>query len=472
MMTQKCTIGVIGLSVMGRGLARNMADHGFQVAGFNRSAEVTRAVMAEEPNENLHPVYSLSELMEVLEKPRRILLMIKAGDPVDQMIDQLIPMLDPGDIILDGGNSFFADTRRRTEKLAAHGMHYFGVGVSGGETGARFGPAIMPGGSRENYGFIQPILESIAAKAEDGAPCCTYIGPDGAGHFVKMVHNGIEYADMQLIAEAYLALRNIGGCSNHEIADIFTEWNKGELRSYLIGITASVLREKDDLTDGDLVDKIEDAAQQKGTGRWTSMESLEQGVNLSMITGAVYARILSGMLSERKAADLGAPAVQPVPDRKAFVETVRQGLYIGKIAAYAQGFALMKAASEQYAWRLDFGKIASIFRAGCIIQAAFLGDITAAFARNAALDNLLLDPVFAQRVRAGHTALREVAAQGVLCGVPMPVMTSAVSYLDGYRGAPVGANLIQAQRDCFGAHTYHRTDREGVFHHEWGRSDA
>lgn len=471
-MTQKCTIGVIGLSVMGRGLARNMADHGFQVAGFNRSAEVTRTVMEEEPNKNLHPVYSLSELMDVLEKPRRILLMIKAGDPVDQMIDQLIPMLDPGDIILDGGNSFFADTRRRTEKLTAHGMHYFGVGVSGGETGARFGPAIMPGGNKENYAFIQPVLEAIAAKAEDGAPCCTYIGPDGAGHFVKMVHNGIEYADMQLIAEAYLALKNIGGCSNQEISDIFTEWNKGELRSYLIGITAEVLREKDDLTGSDLVDMIEDAAQQKGTGRWTSIESLEQGVNLSMITGAVYARILSGNLDERKAADLGAPTVQTASDRAAFVETVRQGLYIGKIAAYAQGFALMHDASEQYGWALDLGKIASIFRAGCIIQAAFLGDITAAFARNAGLQNLLLDPIFAERVRAGHTALRQVVAQGVLGGVPMPVMTSAVSYLDGYRGAPVGANLIQAQRDYFGAHTYHRTDREGVFHHEWGRSDA
>ena len=471
-MTQKWTIGVIGLSVMGRGLARNMADHGFQVAGFNRSADVTRAVMEEEPNKNLHPVYSLSELMDVLEKPRRILLMIKAGDPVDQMIDQLIPMLDPGDIILDGGNSFFADTRRRTEKLTAHGMHYFGVGVSGGETGARFGPAIMPGGSKENYTFIQPVLEAIAAKAEDGAPCCAYMGPDGAGHFVKMVHNGIEYADMQLIAEAYLALKTIGGCSNQEISDIFAEWNKGELRSYLIGITAEVLREKDDLTDGDLVDRIEDAAQQKGTGRWTSIESLEQGVNLSMITGAVYARILSSNLAERKQADLGAPTVQTASDRAAFVETVRQGLYIGKIAAYAQGFALMRDASVQYEWELNLGKIASIFRAGCIIQAAFLGDITAAFERNAGLQNLLLDPIFAERVRVGHAALRQVVAQGVLCGVPMPVMTSAVSYLDGYRGAPVGANLIQAQRDYFGAHTYHRTDREGVFHHEWGRSDA
>ncbi len=471
-MTQKCTIGVVGLSVMGRGLARNMADHGFQVAGFNRNPDVTRAVMEEEPNQNLHPVFSLTELMEVLEKPRRILLMIKAGDPVDQMIDQLIPLMEEGDIILDGGNSFFADTRRRTEKLAAHKMHYFGVGVSGGETGARFGPAIMPGGHKENYAFIQPVLEAIAAKAEDGAPCCAYMGPDGAGHFVKMVHNGIEYADMQLIAESYLALKTIGGFSNAELADIFAEWNKGELRSYLIGITAEVLREKDDLTPADLVDQIEDAAQQKGTGRWTSIESLEQGVNLSMITGAVYARILSARLAERQQANLGTPAVQTATDRAAFAETVRQGLYIGKIAAYAQGFALMRDASTTYAWDLDLGKIASIFRAGCIIQAAFLGDITAAFGRNAGLQNLLLDPVFAERVREGHTALRQVVAQGVLCGVPMPVLSSAVSYLDGYRGAPVGANLIQAQRDYFGAHTYHRVDREGVFHHEWGRSDA
>lgn len=471
-MTQKCTIGVIGLSVMGRGLARNIADHGFQVAGFNRNPDVTRAVMQEEPNKNLHPVFSLSELMDVLEKPRRILLMIKAGDPVDQMIDQLIPLLDSGDMILDGGNSFFADTRRRTEKLAAHKIHYFGVGVSGGETGARFGPAIIPGGHKENYTFIQPILEAIAAKAEDGTPCCAYIGTDGAGHFVKMVHNGIEYADMQLIAESYLALKMIGGFSNQELADIFEEWNQGELRSYLIGITAEVLREKDDLTPADLVDLIEDAAQQKGTGRWTSMESLQQGVNLSMITGAVYARILSGLLAERNQADLGEPIVNTAEDRAAFAQTVRQGLYIGKIAAYAQGFALMRDASAQYGWNLDLGRIACIFRAGCIIQAAFLGDITAAFSRDPALKNLLLDPIFAERVRTSHMALRQVVAQGILCGVPMPVMSNAVSYLDGYRGAPVGANLIQAQRDYFGAHTYRRIDREGVFHHEWGQADA
>lgn len=471
-MPVKCDIGVIGLSVMGRGLARNIADHGFQVAGFNRNGEVTKAVMQEEPNANLHPVFSLQELMETLSKPRRILLMIKAGEPVDQMLDQLIPLLEPGDIVMDGGNSFFADTRRRTKRLAEHGLHFFGVGVSGGETGARFGPAIMPGGARDHYALIGPILESIAARAEDGMPCCTYIGPDGAGHFVKMVHNGIEYADMQLIAESYLVLKSVGGFSNHELADIFAQWNTGELRSYLIGITAEVLREPDDLSAGDLVDHIEDAAGQKGTGRWASIESLEQGVDLSMITGAVDARILSGHQDERRLADLGAPEAQQISDRHSFVETVRQGLYLGKIAAYAQGFALMHNASKQYGWNLNLGAIASIFRAGCIIQAAFLSDITAAFERNPELENLLLDPAFAARVRAGHMALRQTVANGVLSGVPMPVMTSAVAYLDGYRGAPVGANLIQAQRDYFGAHTYRRTDRDGVFHHEWGQHNG
>lgn len=469
-MSIMCDIGVIGLSVMGRGLARNIADHGFEVAGFNRNPDVTRAVMEEEPNARLHPVFSLTELMETLKKPRRVLLMIKAGDPVDQMLDQLIPLMEPGDMVLDGGNSYFGDTRRRSERLAAHGLHYFGVGVSGGETGARFGPAIMPGGNREGYAQIAPILEAIAAKAEDGSPCCAYMGPDGAGHFVKMVHNGIEYADMQLIAESYLALKTVGGFENHEIADLFAQWNTGELRSYLIGITADVLREPDDLAEGDLVDHIEDAAGQKGTGRWTSIEALHQGIDLSMITGAVGARILSGDPVRAKT-DLGAPIVQRAADRDAFAETVREGLYVGKLIAYAQGFAMLRDASERYQWSLDLGSIASIFRAGCIIQASLLGDIMTAFAHDPDLHNLLLDPTFAQRVRRGQQSLRETVAQGICNGVPMPVMTSAVSYLDGLRGAPVGANLIQAQRDCFGAHTYHRTDREGVFHHEWGQNN-
>lgn len=469
-MSIMCDIGVIGLSVMGRGLARNIADHGFEVAGFNRNPDVTRAVMEEEPNARLHPVFSLTELMETLKKPRRVLLMIKAGDPVDQMLDQLIPLMEPGDMVLDGGNSYFGDTRRRSERLAAHGLHYFGVGVSGGETGARFGPAIMPGGNREGYTQIAPILEAIAAKAEDGSPCCAYMGPDGAGHFVKMVHNGIEYADMQLIAESYLALKTVGGFENHEIADLFAQWNTGELRSYLIGITAEVLREPDDLAEGDLVDHIEDAAGQKGTGRWTSIEALHQGIDLSMITGAVGARILSGD-PVRVKADLGAPTVQRAADRDAFAETVREGLYVGKLIAYAQGFAMLRDASERYQWSLDLGSIASIFRAGCIIQASLLGDIMTAFAHDPDLHNLLLDPTFAQRVRRGQQSLRETVAQGICNGMPMPVMTSAVSYLDGLRGAPVGANLIQAQRDCFGAHTYHRTDREGVFHHEWGQNN-
>ena len=334
--------------------------------------------------------------------------------------------------------------------------------------GARFGPSIMPGGDKKAYEHIAPILEEIAAKAQ-GEPCCAYMGPDGAGHYVKMVHNGIEYADMQLIAEAYLLLKYAGGFTNRELADVFTEWNKGELKSYLIGITAGIFREKDDFTDGELVDYILDSAGQKGTGRWTSLESLKQGINVSMITAACNARIMSNRISERNAARelFAGPMQNLVPDKAAFQEKVRKGLYTAKIAAYAQGFDLLSHASSEYGWDLDYGKIASIFRAGCIIQAEFLDDITKAFTNNRELPNLMLDSFFRDGINHGQDSLRSILATGIQNGIPVPVMSQAISYIDAFRGTPVGANLIQAQRDCFGAHTYERTDRDGIFHHDW-----
>lgn len=461
-------IGIIGLAVMGRSLALNMADHGFKVGGYNRSREVTETLMREHPHENLIPFYDLKELVDSQERPRKFLIMVKAGKPVDMVIDQLLPLLDEGDMILDGGNSFFEDTRRREKELKEKGIYYFGTGVSGGEMGARFGPSIMPGGDKKAYEHIAPILEEIAAKAQ-GEPCCAYMGPDGAGHYVKMVHNGIEYADMQLIAEAYLLLKYAGGFTNRELADVFTEWNKSELKSYLIGITAGIFREKDDFTDGELVDYILDSAGQKGTGRWTSLESLKQGINVSMITAACNARIMSNRISERNAARelFAGPMQNLVPDKAAFQEKVRKGLYTAKIAAYAQGFDLLSHASSEYGWDLDYGKIASIFRAGCIIQAEFLDDITKAFTNNRELPNLMLDSFFRDGINHGQDSLRSILATGIQNGIPVPAMSQAISYIDAFRGTPVGANLIQAQRDCFGAHTYERTDRDGIFHHDW-----
>lgn len=465
---QRTQIGVIGLAVMGRSLALNMADHGYKVGGYNRSREVTDALMREHPHENLIPFYDLKELVDSQERPRKLLIMVKAGKPVDMVISQLLPLLAKGDMILDGGNSFFEDTRRRERELKEKGIYYFGTGVSGGEKGARFGPSIMPGGDRQAYGQIAPVLEAIAAKAQ-GEPCCAYIGPDGAGHYVKMVHNGIEYADMQLIAEAYLLLKYAGGFTNEELAEVFSEWNKGELKSYLIGITAGIFREKDDFTDGALIDYILDSAGQKGTGRWTSLESLKQGVNVSTITAACNARIMSNRVAERKEAGklLEGPAQKAAPDKEVFRKQVGEGLYTAKIAAYAQGFDLLSHASAEYGWKLDYGKIASIFRAGCIIQAEFLDDITKAFRENKGLSNLMSASFFRNKINEGQESLRQIAAMGILNGIPVPAMSQAVAYLDAFRGTQTGANLIQAQRDCFGAHTYERTDRSGTFHHDW-----
>jgi 6-phosphogluconate dehydrogenase len=470
MEAEKMKIGIIGLAVMGSNLALNMADHGFKVAGYNYTPDLTDKFAAEHPHENIQVFYDLKTFLNSLQKPRKVMLMIMAGKPVDQMLEQLIPLLDKGDVVLDGGNSFFKDTIRRHALLAKQGLNYFGVGVSGGESGARHGPAIMPGGPAEVYPEVKPVLEAIAAKAgpEQKEPCCSYIGPDGAGHYVKMVHNGIEYADMELIAEAYLLLKHVGGLSNRQMAEIFRSWNEGELHSYLIGITAEVLVEGDEEGGGELVDKILDSAEQKGTGRWTSIQALEQGVDVSMITAACNARVMSNLGTDRTRASqvITGPALKIAPEAD-LVEKIRQSLYVAKIIAYAQGFSLYRSASELYSWKLDLGKIAGIFRGGCIIQARFLDKITEAYTRNPALKNLLLDEFFLQKINQDQGSLRQLISHAALLGLPVPAFASALQYLDSYRSTHVGANLIQAQRDYFGAHTYQRTDKPGIFHHQW-----
>ena len=471
-MMQKTEIGVIGLAVMGRSIALNMADHGFKVGGYNRSGKVTDEMVKEYPHENFVPFYDMESLVASQERPRRFLIMVKAGKPVDMVIEQLASLLDEGDMILDGGNSYFEDTRRREKSLKAQGIYYFGTGVSGGEHGARFGPSIMPGGDESAYRHIAPVLEAIAAKAK-GEPCCAYMGPDGAGHYVKMVHNGIEYADMQLIAEAYLLLKYAGGYANEELADIFEAWNEGELKSYLIEITARIFREADDYAQGELLEHKLDSAGQKGTGRWTSLESLRQGVNVSMITAACNARIVSNRIEERKAAQSlinGSPN-RPAVDKGTFADMVRKGLYTAKIVAYAQGVDLLRHASAEYGWNLNYGRIAAIFRAGCIIQAQFLDEITKAFDKDSELSNLMLDSYFLEGINQGKESLQNILCLGIQNGIPLPAMSQAEAYIDASRGMPVGANLIQAQRDCFGAHTYERTDREGIFHHDWGQDN-
>ena len=383
------------------------------------------------------------------------------------MIEQRIPLLDTGDLIIDGGNSFFGDTMRRYDTCKAHGLNFFGTGISGGETGARRGPCIMPGGDKAAYASVQPIFEAIAAKAE-GAPCCTYIGESGAGHFVKMVHNGIEYADMQLIAESYLLPMYYGGPPNNVRAKIFRTWNKGELKSYLVGITADVLAEHDDLGGGFLVDKIVDSAGQKGTGRWTSIEAMKEGVNTSLITAACNARVMSNQSMLRQKMQQALPAANLAhKSGQAFIDDVEASLYTGKIAAYAQGFALYRAASAHYSWQLDYSRIASIFRGGCIIQAAFLEKITEAYEKTPDLENLMEDAFFLQRIQQNLPALRRTVAFGITCGLPIPALANAASYIDATRSPLLGANLIQGLRDDFGAHTYQRTDREGAFHHDW-----
>lgn len=465
----KNDIGVMGLAVMGSNLALNIADHGYKVSLYNRTFSVGEKVMAETPHENFELYKEVEDFVKSLSSPRKIIIMVKAGKPVDLVIDTLIPLLDKGDIIMDGGNSFFEDTIRRHKVVSDQGLRYLGVGISGGEEGARFGPSIMPGGDKEAYSHVEPILVDIAAKAY-GEACTTYIGDNGAGHFVKMVHNGIEYADMQLIAESYSLLKHVGNLTNEDLADTFTEWNKGELDSYLIEITSEIFKVKDKETGKHLIDLILDKAEQKGTGKWTVQEALNTGTDASLLASAVFARFMSANKVERVVAQsqlslTGNPSL--IEDKDKFIEDVRQALYTSKIIAYAQGFDLMKRSAKEYGWNLDFGEIAKIFRAGCIIRAKFLDKITEAYDEDKDLDNLMLSDTFKDSIGKYQNTLREVASIAILNGISVPAFTNAISYYDAYRTAQSSANLIQAQRDFFGAHTFERIDKEGYFHHEW-----
>ncbi|MGX1828703.1 NADP-dependent phosphogluconate dehydrogenase [Paenibacillus taichungensis] len=465
----KQQIGVIGLAVMGKNLALNIESRGFTVSVFNRSPEKTNDLLKEAEGKNLTGTFSIEEFVASLESPRKILIMVQAGYATDATIEQLLPHLDEGDIIIDGGNAYFPDTQRRSKELEDKGIRFIGTGVSGGEEGALKGPAIMPGGQESAYKLVEPILTAISAKVGDD-PCCTYIGPDGAGHYVKMVHNGIEYGDMQLIGEAYHLLKSVLNVSVEELHAIFTEWNQGELDSYLIEITADIFSKYDPETGKPMVDVILDAAGQKGTGKWTSQSALDLGVPLSMITESVFSRFLSAMKDERVAASkiLNGPAVEAFSgDKKAFIENVRKALFASKIVSYAQGFAQMRAASDEYGWDLKYGNIAMIFRGGCIIRSQFLQNIKEAYDKDAALKNLLLDPYFQHIVESYQGAWREVVAAAVTQGVPVPGFSSALSYYDSYRTERLPANLLQAQRDYFGAHTFKRVDKEGSFHHNW-----
>ncbi|GGE23671.1 6-phosphogluconate dehydrogenase, NADP(+)-dependent, decarboxylating [Marinithermofilum abyssi] len=467
----KQQIGVIGLAVMGKNLALNIESKGFSVSVYNRSPEKTEEFMKEAEGKNVKAAYSLEEFVDSLEKPRKMILMVKAGTPTDKTIESLKPLLDEGDIIIDGGNAYFEDTIRRSKELEEAGIRFIGAGVSGGEEGALKGPSIMPGGQKDAFKQVEPILTAIAAKV-DGDPCTTYIGPDGAGHYVKMVHNGIEYGDMQLIAEAYHLMKDVLGLSNEELHQVFAEWNEGELDSYLIEITADIFTKVDEETGKSLVDVILDTAGQKGTGKWTSQSALDLGVPLSIITQSVFSRFLSAMKEERIQASkiLEGPKTQiHTDDKKKWIEAIRQALYASKICSYAQGFAQMRAASEAYGWNLDYGSIAMIFRGGCIIRASFLQNIKEAYDNNPELTNLLLDPYFKEIVENYQDSWRKVVALAVHSGIPVPGFSSALAYFDSYRLERLPANLLQAQRDYFGAHTYQRIDKEGTFHTDWLR---
>lgn len=467
----KYQIGVAGLAVMGRGLALNLAEHGFAVAGYNRSSEPTKVFVdaGKEAGYTVTGCATLEELCSVLEKPRKILLMVKAGAAVDAVLEGLMPYLEPGDIVIDGGNSHYPDTVRRHDACAQKNINFMGLGVSGGEEGARHGPALMPGGDKNAYAQVEPFLTTIAAHVGED-PCCAYIGPGGAGHFVKMTHNGIEYGDMELICEAYYLMRKLLGMSAAEIAEQFKAWNEGELSSYLVDITAHILTVKDPETGSALVDMIVPIAGSKGTGMWTVQEALALGVPLPTIAQAVFARDLSAKSDERAAAK-ERYGCEHAPftgsDRAAFLEAIRQALYASKICSYAQGFALLKTASERYDWNLDLGGIALLFRGGCIIRAAFLERIAEAYRAPQPPQNLLMDDYFAGKLAAYQPAWRQVVTTAAACGVAAPAFSASLAYFDGYRDAEGPMNLLQAQRDCFGAHTYRRTDKEGSFHFDW-----
>lgn len=468
-MTEKAHIGVTGLATMGRNLARNFARRGHRVAVHNRRAERTDNLIEHFSGEgDFVPAYSLSELVQSLERPRRLVIMVKAGPPTDEVVDELAPLLDSGDILVDAGNAHFEDTRRRQAALAERGLHFVGSGVSGGEEGALEGPSIMPGGSQQAYGELEPFLSGIAADV-DGTPCVAHIGPDGAGHFVKMVHNGIEYADMQLIAEAYDLLRRGAGMSCEQIAEIFRDWNRGRLDSFLIDITAEVLAHRDPETGAPFVDAVLDQAEQKGTGRWTVRQALDLGVPVNSIAEAVFARSLSGHTEQRAAArDLPGPQTTVDADAaRQLAEDAEKALYASKIIAYAQGFHQIAAGSAENEWNIDRGRIAAIWRAGCIIRARFLDDIRAAFDARPDLASLLGDPSFAAALSEAQEPWRRVVSASATLGIPTPGFSAALAYYDSLRASALPAALTQAQRDFFGAHTYRRTDREGTFHTRW-----
>jgi 6-phosphogluconate dehydrogenase len=470
-MSNLSDIGLIGLAVMGENLVLNMESKGFRVSVFNRSTQkVDDFLLGRARGKNIVGTHSIEELIASLDRPRKVMLMIKAGNAVDEMINMLIPHLAPGDIIIDGGNTHFPDTNRRTAFVESKGLLYIGTGVSGGEEGALLGPSIMPGGSKAAWQFVKPIFQAIAAKVEDGTPCCDWVGENGAGHFVKMVHNGIEYGDMQLITEAYQMMRDLLHMSADEMHQIFKEWNDGELNSYLIEITRDILAYKD--SDGKpLVDRILDTAGQKGTGKWTVVTALDLGIPLTLIGEAVFSRCLSAVKDERVEASkiLHGPEPELKGDKVKFINDLREALYASKIVSYAQGYALMKAAAQEYNWKLNYGGIALIWRGGCIIRSVFLGKIKEAFENNPAITNLLLDPFFKDKVEQAQKGWRNIVSAAAINGISVPAISSALGYFDGYRCERLPANLLQAQRDYFGAHTYERTDRPRgeFFHTNW-----
>jgi len=468
----KYDIGLIGLAVMGENLVLNMESHEFSVAVFNRTVnKVDRFLENRAKGKNVRGCHSIEELVSSLKKPRKIMLMVKAGKPVDSFIELLLPHLEKGDIIIDGGNSNFMDTIRRTKNLEDKGLLFIGTGVSGGEEGALKGPAIMPGGSIEAWPQVKPIFQSIAAKVSDGSPCCEWVGNNGAGHFVKMVHNGIEYCDMQIICESYFLMKKALGMTPEEMSKIFADWNKSELNSYLIEITSDILSKKDSETGKPIVDIILDTAGQKGTGKWTSHSALDTGVPAQTIAEAVFARFMSAIKEERLEASkvLSGPEAKFEGEKEEFIEMIRRALYASKICAYAQGYQLMRMAAEEYGWDLNFGQIALMWRNGCIIRAQFLGKIKGAYDRNPNLSNLLLDPYFQSAIEDNQDAWRKVVSKAIELGIPVPAFSSALAYYDGYRSERLPANLLQAQRDYFGAHTYERVDkpRGEFFHTKW-----
>jgi len=471
MQKESCDIGLIGLAVMGQNLVLNMNDHGNRVAVFNRTvSKVDEFIQNEAAGTQVVGAHSIEEFVASLKRPRRVMLMVKAGDTVDQMIEGLLPHLDKGDIVIDGGNSHYPDTNRRAKDLAEKGILFIGTGVSGGEEGARFGPSIMPGGNPAAWPHVKEIFQSIAAKVEDGSPCCDWVGENGAGHYVKMIHNGIEYGDMQLICEAYHLLSAGLGLTAEDLHEVFDEWNKGELDSYLIEITSEIFTKKDE--DGaPMVDKILDAAGQKGTGKWTGVNSLELGVPVTLIGEAVYARCLSAMKDERVAASeiLTGPKLPAAQDRQQFIEDARRALYCSKVVSYAQGYMLMREAAKEQGWDLNYGGIALMWRGGCIIRSRFLGKIKEAFDKNPQLTNLLLDDFFSRTLNEYQASWRRAIIKAIEYGVPTPAFSTALSFFDGYRAERLPANLLQAQRDFFGAHTYERVDRPRgeFFHTNW-----